>query len=85
MEAGRGLASTALVVTASTYGNSERFLYAETGVIEYWVADIPNDCVWTHSEIQDNAYRMTRQFRRGEWIEPKLLAECRIPVDALHP
>jgi Uma2 family endonuclease len=60
-------------------------LYAETGVVEYWIADIQNDCVWAYSDIQDNAYGVTRQFRRGDSIEPKLLTGCPIPVDVLLP
>jgi len=60
-------------------------LYAETGVAEYWIADIQNDCLWAFSDIQNKSYSVTRQFRRGESIEPKLLAGCRIPVDVLLP
>lgn len=60
-------------------------LYAGTGILEYWVADIPNECVWAYSDLHDNSYRTTRQFRLGESITPHLLAECRIPVDILLP
>ena len=60
-------------------------LYAETGVVEYWVADIENDCVWAYSDIQEKAYRVTRQFHRGESIARHLLPECPIPVDVLLP
>ena len=60
-------------------------LYGETGVPEYWVADITNDCVWTYSEIKDRHYQVVRQFRRGNSIIPKLLPGCAIPVDILLP
>jgi len=60
-------------------------LYAETGVAEYWIADIQDDCVWAFSDIQNKSYSVMRQFRRGESIEPKLLPNCRIPVDILLP
>jgi len=60
-------------------------LYAITGLTEYWIADIPNDCVWVYSDIQNDAYAAKQQFRRGESLEPKLLPGCRIPVDILLP
>jgi Uma2 family endonuclease len=60
-------------------------LYAETGILEYWIADIPNDCVWAYSDPHNNTYRTIRRFRRGESLTPHLLAECRIAVDILLP
>ena len=60
-------------------------LYAETGVPEYWVADIKNDCVWAHSGLHQKTYRMIRQFYRGDFITPQLLTDCRIPVNVLLP
>jgi Uma2 family endonuclease len=60
-------------------------LYAEMGVPEYWVADIPNDCVWAYSEARATAYSTIHQLHRGDSIVPKLLPECRIPVDIVLP
>ena len=60
-------------------------LYAETGVPEYWISDIPNDCVWVYVDIQERHYQTIRQFKRGEFITPRLLPDCRIPVDILLP
>ncbi len=60
-------------------------LYAETGVPEYWVADIQSECLLAYSELHEGAYRATREFRRGSSIAPQFLPECPIPVDALLP
>ena len=60
-------------------------LYAETGVPEYWVADIRNDRILVHAGLQDNAYSVVRQSGRGDLITPELLPDCAIPVDALLP
>ncbi len=60
-------------------------LYGETGVPEYWVADITNDCVWAYSDIQERHYQTCLQFRRLESIVPQLLPGCPIPVDILLP
>ncbi len=29
-------------------------LYAETGVLEYWIVDIPNDCLFAYSDIHES-------------------------------
>jgi Uma2 family endonuclease len=60
-------------------------LYAESGVREYWIADIAGDCVWRYTEPSGNSYRTIRKFTRGESITPDLLAACDIPVDVLLP
>jgi len=60
-------------------------LYAETGVPEYWISDLQNDCVVSYSDADGATYRTVRQFRRGEKLTPVLLPDCSIPVDALLP
>ncbi|HYR84322.1 MAG TPA: Uma2 family endonuclease [Terriglobia bacterium] len=60
-------------------------LYAETGVPEYWISDLRNDCLIAHSHLHENSYRTTQQFPRGNTIAPQLLPECRIPIDVLLP
>jgi Uma2 family endonuclease len=60
-------------------------LYAETGVPEYWIADIQTDCVYACSNPEENGYRAIRTVRRGERLTPQLLGDCEIPVDVLLP
>jgi Uma2 family endonuclease len=60
-------------------------LYAETGVPEYWVADIQNEGVIAYSEARENTYSVIRQFQRGDTITPNLLPDCPIRVDVLLP
>jgi len=60
-------------------------LYAEKGVPEYWVADIPGDCVWVYSERRGRAYPKIDQLHRGDFRVPKLLPDCRIPIDIVLP
>jgi Uma2 family endonuclease len=60
-------------------------LYAETGVPEYWVADIKNDCLWAHTRIEEKTYRVIREFRRGQSITAQLLPDCPIRVELLLP
>jgi Uma2 family endonuclease len=60
-------------------------LYAETGVPEYWISDLQNDCVIAYSDADGTTYRTIRQFHRGEKLTPLLLPDCSIPVEALLP
>jgi Uma2 family endonuclease len=60
-------------------------LYAETGIEEYWIADIRNDRIVTYSDRTDRGYQTERVFQRGSTLTPKLLPDCPIPADALLP
>lgn len=60
-------------------------LYAETGIQEYWVADLKHDCVFVYSGLSNKSYRQVRQFHRGDFISPQLLPECRLQIDLLLP
>jgi Uma2 family endonuclease len=60
-------------------------LYAETGVPEYWVADIRNNRLIAYSDLQENIYSVVRELGHGDTLSPRLLSECAIPVDALLP
>ena len=60
-------------------------LYAETGVLEYWISNVSDECVIAYSNLQRSIYQDRRELRRGETIEPQSLPGCRIPVDILLP
>jgi len=60
-------------------------LYAETGIPEYWVADLKNDRLFVYSEPQGNVYSVVRKLRRGDSAAPQLLPECLIEVADLLP
>ena len=58
-------------------------LYADAGVPEYWIADLDHDCVFVYSDLRNGVSRTVRELARGEVLAPRLLADCRIQVDAL--
>ena len=60
-------------------------LYAETGVPEYWISNLRDDCIIAYSDVHEKTYRAVRQFHRGDTITPQLLPECRIPAGVLLP
>src|SRR5262245_60861704 len=60
-------------------------LYAETGVVEYWVSDIPDRCIWTYADARGGTYQTVRQYGAGDVLVPRLLPECDIPLNILLP
>jgi Uma2 family endonuclease len=60
-------------------------LYAETGVPEYWIADVEHDCLIVYTEPTHGGYRTTRTLHRGSALTPRLLPDCIIPMDVLLP
>jgi Uma2 family endonuclease len=60
-------------------------LYAEAGISEYWIVDIPNDNVRVYSDIHEKTYRSVRQYRRSDMISPMLFPDCTIAADTLLP
>jgi Uma2 family endonuclease len=58
-------------------------IYAESGVREYWLADLNDNLLFCYSLPQDGAYRTVKEYHRGQSIAPATLPECSIAVDVL--
>lgn len=58
-------------------------VYAESGVQEYWLADLKDNSVSRYSELRGGTYQSVRQYHRGQTLAPSLLPECQIAVDVL--
>ncbi|MFL5383775.1 MAG: Uma2 family endonuclease [Longimicrobiaceae bacterium] len=53
--------------------NVKRRLYAGAGIPEYWVVDLPRNCVAVFGELVDGRYTQERDYRLGEaWTSPAL-------------
>jgi Uma2 family endonuclease len=58
-------------------------LYGEMHIPEYWVVDLNEECVFVYSDSINDAYRLVRQFRRGQEIIPTLLPDYSVAVQNL--
>jgi hypothetical protein len=58
-------------------------VYAEAGVVEYWIADLTANVVRRCSTPERGRYLRVEESTRGESIAPGLLPSCLIPVDEL--
>ena len=58
-------------------------IYAESGIREYWLADLTAQQVSCYSAPQGASYVTVRHHQRGDGIAPLALPDCVVPVDAL--
>ena len=47
-------------------------LYAEARIREYWLADIPNNCLWVYSGIEDDEYSNIRRLNPDAALSPEV-------------
>jgi len=48
----------------------KRSLYAEAGIVEYWILNIPDECLEVYRQPQpDGTYRDVQTLRRGQQVE----------------
>ncbi len=59
------------------------YVYARSGVAEYWLVDLNADVLHRYSSPQDGSYRVTRQEGRGQSVAPQLLPGCVVSTDDL--
>ena len=57
-------------------------LYAEWGLVEYWVADLKTDRMWIYCSPENGTYQTVDERRQGDTIAPSLLPACAVTVDA---
>jgi Uma2 family endonuclease len=58
-------------------------IYAEAGVVEYWIADLNDNVVLRYSSPERGRYARVERCHRGQSIAPILLPTCAIDVDVL--
>jgi Uma2 family endonuclease len=62
----------------------KRPLYAEAGVVEYWILNLNDDCLELHRQPQpDGAYREVQTLRHGAEATVAALAGVVLPVEDL--
>ena len=66
---------------------TKRAIYAAAGVPEYWIVNLPDDCIELRRNPEPEArrYASVTIARRGETIELGILPDVRVLVDDLLP
>ena len=57
--------------------------YAQSGIPEYWVVNLPDTVIEVYSEPEAGAYKTMRQVKRGETLSLPVGLEARIRVNEI--
>jgi Uma2 family endonuclease len=68
--------------TTLEYDRAEKLpLYAEAGIAEVWLVNLPADAVEVHRQPRDGRYPGARTARRGETVSPLAFPDVRLRVE----
>lgn len=56
------------------------FLYAETGIAEYWLVNLPNKIIQQYQSPTREGYAVQRDWKRGEFLTTALLPSISLSV-----
>lgn len=74
-----------LVEIADTSATRDRSvkvpLYAEAGIVEFWIVDLVEDVIEMYSDPMGRTYRQVRKFGRGESLTVPVLLDVSLTVD----
>ena len=58
-------------------------LYAEAGIEEVWIVNLPNEIIEIHLKPSNGIYQLAKIFNPGETVRSEILAELHIGVDEI--
>lgn len=58
-------------------------LYAQSGVSEYWVVNLPDKLIEVHTEVVQGAYTRVTPYHRGQTIRLQQFPDIEIGVDSV--
>lgn len=58
-------------------------LYAEAGIGEVWIVNLPNDIIEAHTKPKFGLYQMVKIFNRGERVTTEILPDLNLEVDKI--
>jgi Uma2 family endonuclease len=58
-------------------------LYAEAGIPEFWLVNLPEEKVEAFSHASNNTYQESQGFGRGEFVTSRILPALSLSVDSI--
>lgn len=72
-----------IAVTSEALDREKIAIYAEAGVLEYWIVLAKSECIEVYTEPRDGAYFNRRIVSRGEVLTSAQLPELAVALEAL--
>lgn len=70
--------------SSQTFDRGEKLrLYAEAGIVEYWIVHVPNQAVEVFTDPQGVAYRRSVTYRIGDEVRPGCLPQASLCIERL--
>ena len=67
--------------TTLTYDRDVKIpLYAQAGIPEVWLIDLPNGVIWRYTDPHPNGYRLIERFNRGDTLISRPLPSVMIEL-----
>jgi Uma2 family endonuclease len=60
-------------------------LYAEAGISDYWIVNLPGRCVEVRRDPHEGAYRSVETYHTGQDVRPLAFPEVSLPVARVFP
>ncbi|HMS42065.1 MAG TPA: Uma2 family endonuclease [Pyrinomonadaceae bacterium] len=61
----------------------KKTLYAEAGIVEYWIVNLPDETVEVYSQLKNGNYHLVRIIEKGEMIESNAVEKLKLTVEEI--
>ncbi len=61
----------------------KKTLYAEAGIIEFWIVNLPDNTIEVYSQPKNGNYRLARILEKGETVESNSVENLKLQVEEI--
>lgn len=61
----------------------KKILYAEAGIVEFWIVNLSDDTVECYSQLKNGNYRLAQILEKGETVESKTIENLKLSVEEI--
>ena len=61
----------------------KKTLYAEAGIVEFWIVNLTDETVECYSQLKNGNYRLARILEKGETVESSAVENLKMSVEEI--
>ena len=61
----------------------KKTLYAEAGIVEFWIVNLPDQTIECYSQLKNGNYRLARILEKGETVESNSVENLKLQVEEI--